>query len=135
MVLVKASPDSEAGMMPSSELLAAMGTFNKALAEAGVLLAGEGLHPSSKGKRVVFHDAERQVLDGPFGAAEELVAGFWLWQVADMDEALAWARRCPMPMPGRSVLELRPVFEAEDFGAALTPELAAREKRLAETLR
>ena len=130
MVLVKATRDSEAGRMPSTELLAAMGRFNQELAEAGILLAGEGLHPSRKGKRVAFDGASRTVIDGPFGATSELVAGFWLWRVKDMDEAMAWAKRCPNPMPGPSEIELRPLFEAEDFGAALTPEIAAEEARL-----
>jgi len=132
MVLVKATADSEAGAMPSAELLEAMGRFNEELANAGVLLAGEGLHPSTKGKRVVFDGAERTVSDGPFAAIGELVAGFWLWKVADMEEAVSWAKRCPNPMPGRSELELRPVFEAEDFGAALTPEVAELEGRIRE---
>ncbi|HZB38464.1 MAG TPA: YciI family protein [Beijerinckiaceae bacterium] len=132
MVLVKATKDSEAGIMPSTELLAAMGTFNEELVEAGIMLAGEGLHPSSKGKRVAFDGRSRTVIDGPFAATGELVAGFWLWQVKDMDEALAWAKRCPNPMPGPSELEIRPVFEAADFGEALTPELAEQEERLRE---
>ena len=130
MVLVKATRDSEAGRMPSTELLAAMGRFNQELAEAGILLAGEGLHPSSKGKRVAFDGASRSVIDGPFGATGELVAGFWLWQVKDMAEAFDWAKRCPNPVPGPSEIELRPLFEAADFGAALTPEIAAAEARL-----
>ena len=130
MVMVKATEDSEAGTMPSAELLEAMGRFNEALAEAGIMLAGEGLHPSSKGKRVAFDGAERTVIDGPFAATRELLAGFWLWQVRDMDEALEWAKRCPNPMPGPSELEIRPVFEAEDFGEALTPEVAAQEERI-----
>ena len=130
MVLVKATPDSEAGLLPSTELLAAMGRFNQELAAAGILLAGEGLHPSSKGKRLAFDGVSRTVTDGPFGATGELVAGFWLWQVEDMAEALAWAKRCPNPMPGPSEIEIRPLFEAADFGAALTPEIAAEEARL-----
>jgi hypothetical protein len=130
MVLVKATEDSEAGLLPSTELLAAMGRFNQELADAGILLAGEGLHPSARGKRVAFDGPGRAVIDGPFGATGELVAGFWLWQVKDMEEALAWAKRCPNPMPGPSEIELRPLFEAEDFGAALTPEIAAAEARL-----
>jgi hypothetical protein len=125
MVLVKATADSETGVMPSSELLEAMGRFNETLIEAGVMLAGEGLHPSSKAKRVAFDGPGRTVIDGPFGATRELVAGFWLWQVKDMDEAVAWAKRCPNPMPGPSELEIRPVFEAADFGDLLTPEAAA----------
>ena len=132
MILVKATKESEAGVMPSTELLEAMGRFNEELVAAGIMLAGEGLHPSSKGKRVLFDGESRTVRDGPFAATNELVAGFWLWQVKDMDEALAWARRCPNPMPGPSELEIRPVFEAADFGEALTPELAAQEERLRE---
>ena len=130
MVIVKASPESEAGVLPSTELLTAMGRYNEELAKAGVLLAGEGLHPSSKGKRVRFSGRERTVIDGPFAETKELIAGFWLWQVKSMDEALEWARRCPNPMPGDSELEIRPVFEADDFGAELTPELRAQEERL-----
>ena len=130
MVLVKATQDSEAGLMPSTELLAAMGRFNQELAEAGILQMGEGLHPSSKGKRVAFDGPARTVIDGPFGATGELVAGFWLWQVKDMEEALAWAKRCPNPMPGPSEIEIRPLFEMADFGEALTPEIAAAEARL-----
>jgi len=130
MVLVKATRDSEAGLMPSTDLLEAMGRFNQELADAGILLAGEGLHPSSKGKRVAFDGASRTVIDGPFDATGELVAGFWLWQVKDMAEALDWVKRCPNPMPGPSEIDIRPLFEAEDFGAALTPEIAAAEARL-----
>jgi hypothetical protein len=125
MVLVKATADSEAGAMPSSELLEAMGKYNEALIEAGVMLAGEGLHPSAKGKRVAFDGPDRTVIDGPFAATRELVAGFWLWQVKDMAEAVAWAKRCPNPMSGPSEIEIRPVFEAADFGDVLTPEIAA----------
>jgi hypothetical protein len=134
MVLVKATKDSEAGVMPSTELLAAMGTYNEDLVNAGIMLAGEGLHPSSKGKRVAFDGASRTVHNGPFSATNELVAGFWLWQVKDMDEAVAWAKRCPNPMPGPSTLEIRPVFEAADFGEALTPELAQKEDELRRKL-
>ncbi len=135
MVIVKATERSEAGVLPNEALLTAMGKYNEELVKAGVLLAGEGLKPSSKGKRVVFTGDKKSVVDGPFAETRELIAGFWLWQVRDMDEALEWARRCPAPMPGEeSVLELRPIFEAEDFGAALTPELRAAEDRLrAET--
>jgi hypothetical protein len=132
MVLVKATSDSEAGVMPSTKLLEAMGRFNEELASAGILLAGEGLHPSSKGKRVAFDGPERTVLDGPFAQTRELVAGFWLWQVEDMAEAVEWAKRCPNPMPGPSEIEIRPVFEAADFGDALTPEVAERENRTRE---
>lgn len=131
MVLVKATQNSEAGVMPSEELLSAMGKYNEDLVKAGILLAGEGLHPSSKGKRIQFSSHQRTIVDGPFTDAAGLVAGFWLWQVKSMDEAVEWARRCPDPMPGeRGELEIRPVFEAEDFGDALTPELREREDRL-----
>lgn len=129
MVLVKATAESESGAMPSTELMRAMGQFNEALAEAGILLAGEGLHPSSRGKRVAFDGPGRTVLDGPFAATGELVAGFWIWQVKDMDEAVAWVRRCPNPMSGPSEIEIRRIFEAEDFGAALTPEIVEMEQR------
>ena len=121
MVLVKATRDSEAGTMPPVELLTAMGQFNAALMAAGILLAGEGLHPSARGKRVAFDGADRRVVDGPFAATSELVAGFWLWQVKDMEEAVAWVTRCPNPMPGPSEIEIRPLFEMADFGAAMTP--------------
>jgi hypothetical protein len=130
MVLVKATKDSEAGIMPSTELFAAMGKYNEELANAGILVAGEGLQPSSKGKRVAFDGASRTVIDGPFAETRELVAGFWLWKVKDMSEAIAWAKRCPNPMPGPSEIEIRPVFEAADFGDALTPELAEQEERI-----
>jgi hypothetical protein len=132
MVLVKAKQDSEAGNMPSTELLEAMGKYNEELVDAGIMLAGEGRHPSSKGKRVAFDGANRTVTDGPFAATGELVAGFWLWKVKDMAEAVEWAKRCPNPMPGPSEIEIRPVFEAADFGDALTPELAEQEDRLRE---
>lgn len=130
MVMVKATSQSEAGQMPSTELLAAMGNFNEELVKAGVMLAGEGLHPSAKGKRVRFSGSRRSVVDGPFGETKELVAGFWLWQVKSMDEAVEWVKRCPNPMEGDSEIEIRPVFEAEDFGAEFTPELRAQEERL-----
>ena len=130
MVMVKATDDSEAGTMPSTEALEAMGRFNEELVNAGVMLAGEGLHPSSQGKRVAFDGPGRTVTDGPFAATSELVAGFWLWQVRDMDEAVEWVKRCPNPMPGPSEVEIRPVFESEDFGEALTPELTEQEDRL-----
>ena len=131
MVMVKATKNSEAGALPSEKLLADMGRFNEELVKAGIMLAGEGLHPSSKGKRVRFSGGKKTVLDGPFTETKELVAGFWIWQVKSMDEALEWARRCPDPMPGEeSVLEIRPVFEAEDFGKELTPELRAQEEQL-----
>jgi hypothetical protein len=132
MVIVKASKDSEAGVMPSEKLLAEMGNFNEELVKAGIMLAGEGLHPSSKGKRIQFTGGgKRTVVDGPFAETKELVAGFWLWQVKSMEEAVEWARRCPDPMPGEDAeLEIRPVHEAEDFGAEFTPELRAQEERL-----
>ena len=130
MVIVKASPDSEAGVMPTTELLTEMGKFNEELVKAGVMLAGEGLHPSSKGKRVRFDGAKRSVIDGPFAETKELIAGFWLWQVKSMDEAVEWARRCPNPMNEGGELEIRQVFEAEDFGAELTPELREQDRRL-----
>ena len=132
MVLVKATNDSEAGLMPSTELLDAMTRYNEELVNAGILLAGEGLQPSSKGKRVAFDDASRTVIEGPFPASGELVAGFWLWQVKDMAEAVEWVKRCPNPMPGPSEIEIRPLFEAADFGDALTPEVAEREERIRE---
>ena len=130
MVMVKATRESEAGQMPDTELLTAMGRFNEELVQAGVLLAGEGLQPSAAGKRVRFSGRERQVIDGPFAATSELVAGFWLWQVKSMDEAVQWVQRCPNPMCSASEIEIRPIFEAEDFGAELTPELRAQEDRL-----
>ena len=131
IVIVKATKNSEAGVMPSEKLLADMGKYNEELVKAGVMLAGEGLHPSLQGKRVVFSGRNKTVVDGPFAETKELIAGFWLWQVKNMDEALEWARRCPEPMPGEEgILEIRPVFEADDFGAELTPELRAQEERL-----
>jgi hypothetical protein len=130
MVMVKATSQSEAGQMPSTELLAAMGNFNEELVKAGVMLAGEGLHPSARGKRVQFSGSRRSVVNGPFAETNELVAGFWLWQVNSMEEAVEWVKRCPNPMEGDSEIEIRPVFEAEDFGAEFTPELRAQEERL-----
>jgi hypothetical protein len=130
MVLVKASKESEAGVMPSTELLTEMGKFNEELVKAGVMLAGEGLHPTSKAKRVRFSGSKRTVIDGPFTETKELVAGFWLWQVKSMDEAVEWLKRCPNPHPSESDVEIRPIFEAADFGAALTPELREKEERL-----
>jgi len=124
MVLVKATAESEAGTMPSSELLEAMGKYNAELIKAGIMLAGEGLHPSAKGKRVAFDGPNRIVMDGPFAETKELVAGFWVWNVKDMAEAVEWVKRCPNPMPGPSEIEIRPVFEAADFGEALTGEIA-----------
>ena len=134
MVFVKATADSEAGIMPSTEILEAMGQYNEELANAGILLSGEGLKPSSQGKRVAFDGASRAVTDGPFPAPTELVAGFWLWEVEDMDEAVEWVKRCPNPMPGTSEIEIRPIFEATDFGDALTSELREQEDRLRERL-
>jgi hypothetical protein len=131
MVIVKATKNSEQGVMPSEKLLADMGKFNEELVKAGVMLAGDGLKPSSQGKRVRFSGGKRTIIDGPFAETKELVAGFWMWQVKSMDEAMEWLRRCPDPMPGEeSEIEVRPVFEAEDFGAEFTPELRAREERL-----
>jgi len=130
MVIVKATADSEAGVLPSTELLVEMGRFNEELVKAGVMLAGEGLQPSSKGARVRFSGKSRTVFDGPFAETKELVAGFWLWQVRSMAEAIDWVRRCPNPMLTDSEIEIRPVFEAEDFGANLTPELAEQEEQL-----
>ena len=129
-VMVKATADSEAGMMPDTGLLEAMGKFNEELVGAGIILAGEGLKPSSLGKRVAFEGGGRRVIDGPFAETRELVAGFWLWEVKDMAEAVEWVKRCPNPMLVPSEIEIRPVFEAADFGAALTPELAAAEAAL-----
>jgi hypothetical protein len=124
MVMVKATKDSEAGLMPSTELIEAMGKFNEELANAGIMLAGDGLKPSSQGKRVAFDGAGRTVIDGPFAETRELVAGFWLWEVKDMAEAVEWVKRCPNPMPGPSEIEIRPLYEVADFGEALTPEVA-----------
>ena len=130
MVIVKATKDSEAGVMPSEQLLADMGKYNEELVKAGIMTAGEGLHPSSKGARIRFSGPKRTVIDGPFAETKELIAGFWLWKVKSMQEAIEWAKRCPNPMPGDSDLEIRPVFEAEDFGAEFTPELREQEDRL-----
>ena len=130
MVLVKATEESEAGMMPSTELLEAMGQYNEELVNAGVMQAGEGLHPSSAGKRVAFDGSDRTVIDGPFASTSELVAGFWIWEVKDMDEAVEWVKRCPNPMQSAGEIEIRPLFEIEDFGDAMTPELRDQEERL-----
>jgi hypothetical protein len=132
MVMVKATKDSEAGVMPSEKLLADMGNFNEQLVRAGIMLAGEGLHPSVKGKRVRFDGDKRTVVDGPFAETKELVAGFWVWKVKSMEEAIEWVKRCPNPMPGPSEIEVRPLFEMEDFGAEFTPELREQEKRVME---
>ena len=134
MVLVKATEDSEAGVLPSTELIEAMFAFNEELVNAGVMQSGDGLQPSSQGKRVAFAGAERTVIDGPFPAVSELVAGFWIWEVESMDEAVEWVRRCPNPMPGPSEIEIRTLYEVEDFGEAMTPELAEQEERLRRTL-
>ena len=134
MVLVKATADSEAGVMPSTELLEAMGKFNEELVDAGVMLAGEGLKPTSQAVRIGFDGPSRRVIDGPFAETRELVAGFWLWQVRSLDEAIEWAKRCPNPMPGPSELEIRPLYEAADFGEGFTPELREQEDRLRERL-
>ena len=130
MVIVKATKDSEAGVMPSEQLLTAMTKYNEDLAKAGIMLAGEGLHPSSKGARVRFSGQKRDVIDGPFAETKELIAGYWIWQVRSREEAIEWVKRCPNPMPGDSEIEIRPYFEASDFGDALTPELREREERL-----
>jgi hypothetical protein len=130
MVIIKANKDTEAGVMPSEQLLTEMGNFNEELVKAGIMLAGEGLHPSSKGARVRFSGTKRSVVDGPFAETKELIAGFWLWQVKSMDEALEWVKRCPNPTGAESEIEVRQVFEAEDFGAEFTPELREQEKRL-----
>jgi hypothetical protein len=131
MVIVKASKNSEAGVLPNQKLLADMGKYNEELVKAGIMLAGEGLHPSSRGKRVHFAGGKKTVVDGPFAETKELVAGYWLWQVKSIEEAVEWVRRCPDPMPGEeSDIEIRPVHEAEDFGEAFTPELRAQEERL-----
>ena len=132
MILVKATADSEAGVMPSEEMLAAMGRYNEELVQAGVMLAGEGLHPSAKGARVAFSGKNRTVVDGPFSETKELVAGFWMWKCASLQEAIEWVKRCPNPMLTDSEIEIRQVFEAEDFGEALTPELREQEDRLRE---
>ena len=130
MVIVKATEDSENGVMPSEELLAAMGRYNEELVAAGIMQAGEGLHPSSRGVRVRFSGADRSVIDGPFAETKELIAGFWLWEVASLAECVEWVKRCPNAMPGDSEIEIRQVFEAEDFGAEFTPELREQEERL-----
>jgi hypothetical protein len=134
MVMVKASKDSEAGEMPSEQLLREMGNFNEELVKAGVMLAGEGLHPSSKGARVKFSGTKRTVVDGPFAETKELVAGFWLWKCKSLEEAIEWVKRCPNPTGEESEIEIRPVFEAEDFGEEFTPELREQEDRLREQI-
>jgi hypothetical protein len=134
MVMIKADKTTEAGVLPDEKLLTEMGKFNEELVKAGVMLAGEGLHPSSKGKRVKFSGTTRTVIDGPFTESKELIAGFWLWQVKSMDEAVEWVKRCPNPTPGEAEIEIRPVFEASDFGAEFTPELREQEERLREQI-
>ena len=130
MIIVKATKESEAGVMPSEKLLTEMGKFNEELVKAGIMLAGEGLQPSSRGARVNFSGSKRTVVDGPFAETKELIAGFWLWQVKSLDEAIEWVKRCPNPMEGKSEIEIRQVFEADDFGAEFTPELREQEERL-----
>jgi len=130
MILVKATRDSKAGVLPTAEMFAEMGRFNEELVKAGVMLAGEGLHPSAKGARVRFSGKDRKVIDGPFTETKELVAGFWIWQCASLQEAIDWVKRCPNPMPGESEIEIRPIYEADDFGDALTPQLREQEERL-----
>jgi hypothetical protein len=134
MVIVKATKDSEAGLMPSTEMFEAMGKFNEELVKAGLMLAGDGLKPSAKGVRIRFDGDKRTVSNGPFAEPEQLVAGFWIWKVNSLEEAIAWAKKCPNPMPGPSDLEIRPFYEAEDFGAEFTPELREREERMREQL-
>jgi len=134
MVIVKATKDSEAGVMPSEQLLTAMTKYNEDLAKAGIMLAGEGLHPSSKGARVRFSGQKRDVIDGPFAETKELIAGYWIWQVRSREEAIEWVKRCPNPMPGDSEIEIRQIFDADDFGAEFTPELREREARLVQQM-
>ena len=135
MIIIKADKNSEAGILPDQKLLTEMGKFNEELVQAGVMLAGEGLHPSAKGVRVKFSGATRSVIDGPFTETKELVAGFWIWQVPSLQAAIDWVKRCPNPMPGESEIEIRQIFEAEDFGAAFTPELREQEEKLREQMR
>ena len=130
MVIVKANKDTEAGVMPSEQLLREMGNYNEQLVKAGIMLAGEGLHPTSKGARIKFSGSKRTVIDGPFAETREQIAGYWLWQVQSMQEAIDWAKRCPNPTGEESVLEIRPLFEAEDFGEKFTPELREQEERI-----
>ncbi len=134
MVLIKANQDSEAGRMPTEQLFKEMGAFNEELVKAGIMLSGDGLHPSSRGKRVRFEGRKRTVVDGPFAETKELIAGYWLWQVQSMDEAVEWVKRCPNPMEEDTEVEIRQVFEPEDFGEAFTPELRAQEERLRAVL-
>ena len=134
MVMIKATGESEAGQMPSEQMLTEMGAFNEELVKAGVMLAGEGLHPSSKGARVLFKGGERKVVDGPFAESKELVAGYWLWQVKSLDEAIEWVKRIPNPTGDEGIVEIRQVFESEDFGEEFTPELREQEQRLRQQL-
>jgi len=135
MVIVKATKNSEAGLLPSEELLNAMGKYNEELVKAGIMLGGDGLHPSSKGKRIRFAGTSREVIDGPFAETKELIAGYWVWQVKSLEEAVEWARRCPAPMPGEeSELEIRPLFEMDDFGENVTAEVRERDERLRDQL-
>ena len=134
VVFVKATEDSEQGVLPSTELLEAMGKYNEELVNAGIMVGGDGLKPSAEGKRVRFDGPDRTVIDGPFAETRELVAGYWLWEVRDMDEALAWVKRCPNPMPGPSEIEIRPVYELSDFDAVMTPEAAEVHGRVEEKL-
>ena len=134
MVMVKATEESEAGVMPSTDLLEAMGKYNEELVKAGIMLAGEGLHPSAKGTRVAFDGPNRTVIDGPFAETKELVAGYWLWEVTDLAEAVEWVKRCPNPMPGPSEIEIRPIFDMADFGEALTPDVAELHERTRDKL-
>ncbi|CAB3766435.1 dehydrogenase [Burkholderia sp. MSh2] len=134
MVIIKATPESEAGQLPSTELLTAMGKYNEELVNAGIMRGGDGLKPSSKGARVKFSGAARTIIDGPFAESKELIAGYWIWEVQSMAEAIDWVRRCPNPMTGESEIEIRPFFEPADFGEAFTPELQADEKRLRQQM-
>lgn len=134
MVIVKATEDSEAGLMPTAEEFRAMSNFNEELVKAGIMLDGDGLKPSSQGKRVAFDGKKRTVIDGPFTETKELIAGYWVWQVKDIDEALEWVKRCPNPMPGPSEIEIRPFYEVADFGDAITPDVVEQEERLREQL-
>lgn len=134
IVMVKSTKDSEAGIIPDKKLLTDMGNYNEELVNAGIMVAGEGLHPSSKGVRMIFSGDERRIIKGPFPETNELVAGFWIWKVKSMDEAIEWLKRCPNPMTGESEVEIRPIFEAEDFGEEFTPELKEQEDRLREQM-
>lgn len=134
MVIIKATPSSEAGVMPDEKLFLEMGAYNEALVNAGIMITGDGLHPSSRGVRVHFDGADRTVVDGPFAETKELVAGFWIWQVSSMEEAVEWVKKCPNPMPESSIVEIRKIYEAADFGEAYTPEVQEQEERLRQKL-